>query len=385
MYVDLKELHSSVQKSSRAKPLLIGGENSQATRAVSTFFVFLARNHNRQPTMVWVSCWETCLLHFTYWSSTRCDPSQRRLSSFRICCHCFSALPASAMRSSDSSSSIANRLSFLFLLVLATYSASYASKWPRKTPIISAILGTFVVPSLRILVIASPSRVKMDSSTVTESVGPSRWPVPPDHMQPHAQNTELAVAVETAYTAIRSLVGILAAQKALHATNRSVLLVQPNQAVPWISEIEKAKTLEKLFTSHSVTGTDFETLDSKTLDGLIKILHGDFRWREKTQQSFTCCGAWRRHAQFSLWTVVCAKLLLLNNSVFQRRIVLWRVGLTRKCGPVVGNSRWWHLCSSLRFGRGRHQVEGHQQIPNCGGRHVRCFLIWALPQSDLAE
>ena len=113
------------------------------------------------------------------------------------------------------------------------------------------------------------------------SVGPSRWPVPPDHMQPHAQNTELAVAVETAYTAIRSLVGILAAQKALHATNRSVLLVQPNQAVPWISEIEKAKTLEKLFTSHSVTGTDFETLDSKILDGLIKILHGDFRWREK--------------------------------------------------------------------------------------------------------
>ena len=48
----------------------------------------------------------------------------------------------------------------------------------------------------------------------------------------------------------------------------------PNQAMPWVSEIEKAKTLQQLFASQSITGVatgNFETLDSNMAIGLMTI------------------------------------------------------------------------------------------------------------------
>ena len=63
--------------------------------------------------------------------------------------------------------------------------------------------------------------------------------------------------------------------------------------MPWINQIEKAKTLEDLPASRTKTGTatgDFEMLDSKIVGGLMEIVHGDsckkvFRQEENGQRN----------------------------------------------------------------------------------------------------
>ena len=72
----------------------------------------------------------------------------------------------------------------------------------------------------------------------------------------------------------------------------AVKLREEAQAMPWINEIEKAKTCEKWSTSQSVTGTatgDVETSDSKVAGCLMNSLLGNFRKRvlveKKAQQN----------------------------------------------------------------------------------------------------